>query len=231
MGGVRKPWLELAGEPVLRHTLRPFLADERVVALCVALSDEDAGDPPAWLATLDARLSTVQGGDSRAASVARAVRALPEDVDVVLVHDAARPLVDRDTIDRCVRAAASGVGAVAGIPAVDTLKEVESGAPGPDGRPRIVGTPDRKAIWHAQTPQAFPADLIRRAVARVDLFDSATDDASLVEAIGGTVVMVQGSARNLKVTRPEDVPLAEFHLAQLRGGGASADSLQHGGSP
>jgi 2-C-methyl-D-erythritol 4-phosphate cytidylyltransferase len=216
MGGVKKPWLELAGEPVLRHTLRPFLADDRVVALVVALSAEDAADPPAWLAMLDDRVSTVEGGDSRAASVARAVGALPEDLDVVLVHDAARPLVDGATIDRCVLAAVSGVGAVAGIPAVDTLKEVDAGTPGADELPRIVGTPDRTRLWHAQTPQGFPADLIRRAVQRVDLFETATDDASLVEAIGGTVVMVRGHAHNLKVTRPADLPVAEFHLARVR---------------
>lgn len=210
MGGVRKPWLELAGEPTLRHALRPFLADDRVVRVVVALAAEDADDPPGWLTDVDERVVTVAGGDSRAASVARAVEALPDDLDVILVHDAARPLVDRATIDRCVLTAASGVGAVAGVRATDTLKEVEGTA----GGPRIVGTPDRTRFWHAQTPQGFPADLLRRAVAREDLFDTATDDASLVEAIGGTVVMVEGHPSNLKVTRPEDVPVAEFHLAR-----------------
>ncbi|HKK92014.1 MAG TPA: 2-C-methyl-D-erythritol 4-phosphate cytidylyltransferase, partial [Longimicrobiales bacterium] len=141
----------------------------------------------------------------------------PHDVDVILVHDAARPLVDRATIDRCVLAAAAGVGAVAGVRVTDTLKEVEGGAEGP----RILGTPDRTRFWRAQTPQGFPADLLRRAVAREDLFDTATDDASLVEAIGGTVIMVEGHPNNLKVTRPEDVPVAEFHLAR-RGEGRSA---------
>ncbi len=220
MGGVKKPWLELAGQPVLRHTLRPFLADDRVVAVVVALSTEDAADPPSWLTTVDRRVQAVAGGDSRAASVARAVGALPADVEVVLVHDAARPLVDRGTIDRCVRVAVSGVGAVAGLPAVDTLKEVAGGDTASGASPQVVTTLDRSVVWQAQTPQAFPADLLRRAVAREDLFDSATDDASLVEAIGGTVVMVEGHSRNLKVTRPADLPLAEFHLAQLGGPGA-----------
>jgi 2-C-methyl-D-erythritol 4-phosphate cytidylyltransferase len=212
MGGARKPWLELEGEPILAHALRPFLADPRVVAVAVALAADDADAPPAWLAEMDARISCVEGGASRAASVARAVEALPEEVDVILVHDAARPLVDAGTIDRCVRAAASGVGAVVGLPAIDTFKEV---AGGPEG-PRIVGTPDRSRMWHAQTPQGFPAATLREAVAREDLFDSATDDASLVEAIGGTVIMVEGHPRNLKVTRPEDVPLATFHLERAR---------------
>ena len=215
MGGVRKPWLELAGEPVLRHTLRPFLADERVTAIRVALSEADAADPPAWLSAIDPRVRVVEGGDSRAASVARAVRALPDDVTVVLVHDAARPLVDAATIDRCVRTAAAGTGAVAGLPSVDTLKQVAAADPGSEGAPRIVGTPDRTRLWRAQTPQAFPAALLRRAIEREDLHASATDDASLVEAIGGEVVMVEGHARNLKVTRPEDLPMAEWYLARM----------------
>ena len=209
MGGVKKPWLELAGEPVLAHTLRPFLRDARTVAVAIALSTEDALAPPAWLGEVDERVTCVEGGASRAASVAAAVAALPDDLDVILVHDAARPLVDAETIDRCVVAAASGVGAVAGVRAIDTVKEVDGG-----GGPRIVGTPDRARLWHAQTPQGFPAALLRAAVAREDLFDDATDDASLVEAIGGSVIMVEGHARNLKVTRPEDLPLAAFHLAR-----------------
>lgn len=237
MGGVKKPWLELAGEPVLAHTLRPFLADSRTTAIVIALAPEDASVPPAWLREVDPRVSCVPGGASRAASVACAVAALPDDVEVILVHDAARPLVDADTIDRCVLAAASGVGAVAGMRAVDTLKQVEgtqvagqhvaaqhvarqqvaaqhveNGA----GGPRIVATPDRARFWHAQTPQGFPAELLRAAVARDDLFDAATDDASLVEAIGGTVIMVEGHPHNLKVTRPEDVPLADFHLRRAQ---------------
>lgn len=210
MGGQKKAWLELAGAPVLMHALRPFLKDSRVVSVAVALAPEDAADPPAWLAALDPRIVVVPGGSSRTASVAAAVAALPLDVDVLLVHDAARPLVDSPSIDRCIRTAASGVGAVVGIPAVDTLKRVEAG----DAR-RIVETPDRGAFWHAQTPQGFPADLLRAALARTELHDSATDDASLVEADGGTVVMVQGHSRNLKVTRPEDLPVAELHLREL----------------
>lgn len=212
MGGVKKPWLELDGEPILAHALRPFLTDPRVAAVAVALAAEDAVDPPSWLAGMDARIRCVAGGASRAASVARAVEALPDDVEVILVHDAARPLVDAGSIDRCVRAAASGVGAVVGLPAIDTFKEVAGGAEGP----LIVGTPDRSRMWHAQTPQGFPAAVLRQAVAREDLFDAATDDASLVEAIGGRVIMVEGHPRNLKVTRPEDLPLATFHLAQAR---------------
>lgn len=210
LGGRRKAWLELGGEPLLLHALRPFLAHPAVTAVRIALAPRDVEDPPGWLAGLDERIGIVAGGENRAESVRRAIRALPQDVGVIMVHDAARPLVDRDVVDRCLAEAAAGRGAVAGHPATDTLKEV-------DGRGRVVGTPDRRRIWHAQTPQAFPADLIRRAYEALPDPAGATDDASVVEASGGTVVMVRGSSRNLKVTRPEDVPLAEFLLRSGRG--------------
>jgi 2-C-methyl-D-erythritol 4-phosphate cytidylyltransferase len=209
MGGTRKAWLELDGRPLLALALEPFLARTDVVAVRVALSPEDAGDPPGWLAALDERVETVAGGATRAESVARAVDALPDDVDVILVHDAARPLVTDPVIQRVVEAASGGVGAVAGRPATDTFKRV-------DGAGLIEATPLREGLWHAQTPQGFPAGLLRRAVAALDddpaLAGRATDDASLVEAVGGRVRMVLGAARNLKVTHPTDVPLALWYL-------------------
>ncbi|MBW3535383.1 MAG: 2-C-methyl-D-erythritol 4-phosphate cytidylyltransferase [Gemmatimonadetes bacterium] len=204
MGGARKPFLELEGEPLLLRALRPFLAHPSVTAVRIALAPEDAADPPPWLTGLDGRIGLVEGGRTRTRSVAAALAALPDGVEIVLVHDAARPLVTRAVLDRCLTAASAGVGAVAGWPATDTLKEVDE-----DGR--VVGTPDRRRIWHAQTPQAFPASLLRRAYATLD-GDDATDDATLVERVGGTVVMVEGSASNLKVTRPEDLPLAALLL-------------------
>jgi 2-C-methyl-D-erythritol 4-phosphate cytidylyltransferase len=212
MGGRRKPWLELRGEPLLLHTLRPFMARADVAAICVALGPEDAADPPTWIEELDVRITVVAGGATRALSVARAVASLPGELDVILVHDAARPLVDDAVIRRVIEEAAGGVGAVAGVPATDTVKVV-----GPDGR--ILDTPDRSRIWLAQTPQGFPAALLRDAMARLEgdpeLQEGATDDASVVEALGGTVTMVEGDPRNLKVTRPADLPLAD-HLMGLR---------------
>lgn len=216
MGGARKPWLELAGEPVLAHALRPFLADPRVVEVRVALAADDAADPPAWLTGLDARVRVVAGGATRTASVARAVDALPDDLDVVLVHDAARPLVTGELIARVVEAALEGRGAVAGCPATDTLKRV-------DADRRVVETPDRATLWHAQTPQGFPAAWLRRALGEAGAaggaggLEGATDDAALVERLGYPVQMIEGASWNLKVTRPEDVPLAEWHLARRAG--------------
>ena len=102
MGGVRKPFLELAGEPVLLHALRPFLSDSRVVAVAVALADEDAASPPAWLIELDPRVSVVTGGETRNESVRRAIEALPQDVTLIAVHDAARPLVSTEVVAECI---------------------------------------------------------------------------------------------------------------------------------
>ena len=210
MGGLRKPWLELANAPVLQHALRPFLARADVVAICVALAPDDAADPPRWLTDLDARVNVVAGGASRADSVARAVAALPAELDVILVHDAARPLLPDAVIQRVVEAASAGTGAVAGLPAVDTFKRVS-------GERRIVATPPRDGLWLAQTPQGFPASLLRRGIRALledpTLGSRVTDDASLVEAVGGEVVMVLGAPRNLKVTRPSDLPLAEWYVA------------------
>jgi 2-C-methyl-D-erythritol 4-phosphate cytidylyltransferase len=211
MGGIRKPFMELRGLPLLSWALRPFLEHPRVTAIAVALGKADFHEPPAWLTELDPRIRIVPGGATRGDSVAAALDALPGSVDVVAVHDAARPLVTREIFDRCLEAVGVGRGAVAGCPAVDTLKEV-------DEEGRIVATPDREKIWHAQTPQVFPRALLLEAYRRAKSEGlSNTDDAALVERIGGEVVMVRGAPGNLKVTRPEDLPLAELYLELGKG--------------
>lgn len=215
MGGARKPFLSLAGEPLLVHALRPFLATPGVEAVAVAVSPADVEEAREWVEALDPRIRVLAGGATRSDSVAQAVAALPDAVEVILVHDAARPLVTRGAVERCIRGAAAGEGAVAGWPATDTLKEV-------DGEGRILRTPDRSHIWHAQTPQGFPASVLRAALADPALRSRATDDAALVEASGTTVRMVEGAPDNLKVTRPEDLPVAELLLARRRGGEGGA---------
>lgn len=209
MGGVRKAFLELAGEATLLHALRPFLADERVVAVAVALAPDDATSAPPWLTALDERITVVQGGATRSASVRAAVGALPGALDVIAVHDAARPLVTEAIVSACIDLAAIGVGAVAGTRAVDTMKLVD-----PDGS--IVDTPDRSRLWHAQTPQVFPAAVLRAAYRNPDA--DGTDDAALVERLGDgiEVKMVDAGAWNLKVTRPDDVSIAEAVLERRR---------------
>lgn len=209
MGGRRKPFLELDGEPLLLHALRPFLDHPWMVGVAVAVLPDDVEETRSWLSGVDRRIRVVAGGASRSDSVAHAVDALPAELDVILVHDAARPLVTGDAIRRCAAWAAAGTGAVAGCPATDTLKEVDEAG-------RIVRTPDRQRIWHAQTPQAFPARVLRDALSDEALRARATDDAALVEAAGTAVFMVTGSADNMKVTRPGDLPIAELLLARRR---------------
>lgn len=212
MGGIRKQYLELAGEPVLVHALRPFLAHPAVEWVVVALPASDLADPPTWLVGLDPRIRLVAGGAERGDSVRLGLEAVPDEADVVLVHDAARPLVTVELIERAIAVAARGAGAVVAVPLADTLKEVDDAG-------RIQGTPDRRRFWRAQTPQAFPLRMIRDAYRRA-LADGvhATDDAALVERYGGDVVVVEGSPDNLKVTTPADIVVAEALLeARSRG--------------
>lgn len=215
MGGVRKAGIHLLGEPLLLHALRPLLAHPRVGKIAVALHPEEAGDPPTWLRELgDARLMVVAGGDTRGASVKAALAALEPLPDFVGVHDGARPLVDREVLDRCLQVAEGGRGGVAGWRVVDTLKET-------DAEGLVIDTPDRSRLWRAQTPQIFPGSWLRRAYWEEGASVSrATDDASLVSALGLPVEMVEGGAWNLKVTHPDDVAVAE-HLLRRPDGGAS----------
>jgi 2-C-methyl-D-erythritol 4-phosphate cytidylyltransferase len=209
--GAPKPFADLAGQPVLRHTLTPFLDDPRVRSIVIALPLAVAHQPPAWLAHLDARISLVPGGAERGDSVHAALRALPEDIDVVLVHDAARPLVSGAVIDRAIRAAAAGECAIAAVPATDTVQEV-------DAQLRIVATPDRTSLWLAQTPQAFPRAVIVAAYDRAATEDvRATDDAALVLRYGGTVRIIEGDRENVKITVPADHIVAEALLHARRG--------------
>jgi 2-C-methyl-D-erythritol 4-phosphate cytidylyltransferase len=206
LGGARKPLLELRGEPVLRRALAPFLARPEIVAVAVALGAGDAERPPEWLRTLDARVRLVAGGAERGDSVRAALAALPADLDVILVHDAARPLVSGAVIDRVLAAAAAGRSVIAAVPLSDTVQEV-------DGSGCIVATPDRARLRAAQTPQGFPAEVLRaayRQAAREGV--QATDDAALVARCGVPVYVVEGAPENLKLTTPHDLRVAEALL-------------------
>ncbi|MBI4410370.1 MAG: 2-C-methyl-D-erythritol 4-phosphate cytidylyltransferase [Gemmatimonadetes bacterium] len=210
MGGSRKQYLTLAGEPLLVHSIRPFLAHPAVASVVVALPPEDAAAPPDWLVRLDPRVVIVPGGEERGDSVRRGLARVPADADVVLIHDAARPLVDRATIDRVLAAVRPGVGAVPAVAVGDTIKEV-------DEEGRVVATPDRRRLRRAQTPQGFPCGLISDAYRRAAADGVvATDDAALVERYNGTVVVVEGSAENIKVTSPADLAVAEALLVRRR---------------
>jgi len=150
----------------------------------------------------------VEGGDHRQQSVANALAGIKAAADdIVLVHDAVRPFVDAELIAAVIAAAAKHGAAIAGVPAVDTIKQVERAAEGAI----ITSTIPRERIVQAQTPQGFRYELIKRAFdsAAADGF-SGTDEASLVERLGESVWVVMGSARNIKITTPADMELAEY---------------------
>ncbi len=204
MGGVRKPWIELAGRPLLEWALAPFLARDDVVEVVVATAD---GALPEGASSGDRRVRGVRGGASRFESVARAFEAARREADVVAVHDGARPFPSCGAVDACIDAAAAGAVAVAGIPAVDTIKRT-------DDQGRVVETPSRERLWHAQTPQVFPREVFAHALARRRAQAGApTDDAAMVEALGDVEVrMVRASPCNLKVTSPNDVLVANLYI-------------------
>ena len=202
--GELKQFRWVAGKPALLHSVQAFMARPDVAIVVVVLPKAYAADPPPWLFQCDVdRLLVSTGGTERHESVINGLEDLPESVSIAVVHDAARPLVTDDTIDRVIAEARKGHGAIAALPVVDTLKEVDA-----DGR--IVRTIDRTHLWRAQTPQAFPRDQLERAhiEARRDRV-SATDDAALLERIGLPVVVVQGSERGLKITTEADFARAD----------------------
>jgi 2-C-methyl-D-erythritol 4-phosphate cytidylyltransferase len=207
LGGRPKAFVELLGEPLLSHALRPFLAHENLRSAVVALPPAEARKPPEWLAALAPRVRVVTGGDTRMRSVHLALEAVDPGVDRVLVHDAARVLVTREIIDRCLGGIRDTEGVVAGWPAQDTIKQVDSSY-------GVLGTPDRRSLWAAQTPQGFPRDRLVLAYREAVAADaSATDDAEVFARFGGgTVRMVEGAPWNLKVTYADDLKVARVLL-------------------
>jgi len=194
----------VAGKPVLLHSVQAFMARDDVAIVVVVLPKAYAADPPPWLFQCDVdRLLVSVGGDNRGTSVVNGLEDLPEEVRIAVVHDAARPLVTDETIDRVIAEARKGHGAIAALPVVDTLKEVDSNG-------CILRTVDRARLWRAQTPQAFPRIMLEQAHVegqrdRV----TATDDSMLVERLGLEVVVVHGSERALKITDEADFARAE----------------------
>lgn len=212
-GEVPKQFLPLAGVPMLLWSVRTFASHPAVCHVVVVLPPDSVHTPPPWLAPhIGAGLALTGGGAERTDSVAAGLAALPPSARIVLVHDAARPLVRHDVIDRVVAAARRGVAAVPAIPVADTLKEVGA------ARPHVVDrTLARDRIVRAQTPQGFPRTLLEEAhdeARRAGI--RGTDDAALVERLGGPVEVVPGDAANLKVTTPDDMALADWLLQRAR---------------
>jgi 2-C-methyl-D-erythritol 4-phosphate cytidylyltransferase len=194
----------VAGKPMLLHSIQTFQARADVAMVVCVLPREYVGDPPPWIFQSDAdRLLLSVGGRERSESVANGLEDLPGECEIVVIHDAARPLVTIDTIGRVIDEARQGHGAVAALPVVDTLKRVESSG-------KVIETVDRFGLWRAQTPQAFPRKAIERAHREAREADRiATDDAALCEQIGLPVVVVRGSERAQKITEENDFALLE----------------------
>ncbi len=214
MGADRpKQYLTLLGRTVLEHTLERLLAFRPVQGVVVAVSEDD----PYWPQLPVAALRTVRrapGGEERCHSVRNALEVLAEVAepeDWVLVHDAARPCIRRDDLERLVQRAVTSVsGGLLAVPVRDTIKRG-------DARARIVETVDRTALWHALTPQMFRLGPLREALREaVEQGLAVTDEASAMEFAGHAPTLVEGRADNIKITRPEDLALAEFFLRRQR---------------
>jgi 2-C-methyl-D-erythritol 4-phosphate cytidylyltransferase len=210
-----KQFTELGGTPILIHTLRKFTASPEISEIYIALRqneiagfrtrlEKEAKDIPKKTVRL------LEGGEHRQHSVANALNAVSAAIDdIVLVHDAVRPFITSEIIRDVIQAAQKYGAAIAGLPAVDTVKQVERTAEGA----LITGTLPRERVVMAQTPQGFRYDVLKKAFdeATADGFIG-TDEASLVERSGHAVAVVMGSPRNIKITAPADLELAEFFL-------------------
>jgi 2-C-methyl-D-erythritol 4-phosphate cytidylyltransferase len=210
-GGARaKQFREISGIPIIIHTLRRF---EQSAAISRVVVVAPAGEGEELLALVESHglrkvARVVPGGETRGGSVRHGLEALRGwDVRVVAVHDGVRPFVTPEEIDRTVREADACGAAILASPAIDTFKEVACGV--------VRRTLEREKIWHAQTPQCFHYELLRRAheQARAEGLD-ATDDSALVERLGATVAVVEGGAHNIKITTPRDFALAEILLEE-----------------
>lgn len=209
IGGKRaKQFQELGGIPVIIHTLRRFERSASIADVVVVLPSSETSSFLALASRHELRklARVVAGGASRTESIWRGLQAVrAATAEIVAIHDGVRPVVSPEEIDRTVRAAEETGAAILAAPATDTIKEVADG--------RVARTLERSRVWHAQTPQCFRYELLRRAYEKAIAASlEATDDSALVEQLGVEVSIVEGHARNIKITRPEDIALAEILL-------------------
>ena len=207
MGGIDKVMAPLGGEPMILRTVRTFQNCGAIKEI-VIVTREDLILPITELCGgFDKVRAVVRGGDSRQASVKLGLSAFTDKMELVAVHDGARPLVSQAVIDRTVRAAHTYGGAAPVVPVKDTIKVYEGGF--------VASTPDRETLRAVQTPQVFDLDLLRGALEKADKDGAAvTDDCSAVERLGLKIRLVEGEERNLKVTTPMDLKIAEMLLEE-----------------
>jgi 2-C-methyl-D-erythritol 4-phosphate cytidylyltransferase len=210
MGGeTPKQFLSLEGVPIVVHTLRKFNDAESIDEICLGLRPEDMERAHAEIQReqFSKPVQLVPGGATRQETVARCLREAPSSTEIVVVHDAVRPFVTAEMIHLSVEAARQSGAAILGIPSVDTVKQVE--------RQMILGTIPRERIVLAQTPQAFQFSIFKEACDRAEADGyEGTDESSLVERLGQSVTVLMGSDRNIKITKPSDLPLARLFFAQ-----------------
>jgi 2-C-methyl-D-erythritol 4-phosphate cytidylyltransferase len=194
----------VAGKPMLLHSLQTFQSRKDVAMVVCVLPRDHVGDPPPWIFQCDAdRLLLSVGGRHRTESVANGMEDLPPECEIVIVHDAARPLVSGETISRVIQEARAGNVAVAALPVTDTLKRVDS-------QNRVVITVERAGLWRAQTPQGFPRKILEQAHRDArEVSRTAHDDAALCEHLNVQIVVVEGSERAAKITTESDFALVE----------------------
>jgi 2-C-methyl-D-erythritol 4-phosphate cytidylyltransferase len=212
MGGeTPKQFLALEGVPIFIHTLRKFVVADSIDDIFLGLRFEEMERAQKEIDREHFRkpVRLVAGGDSRQDTVARVLQEVSPTTELVVVHDAVRPFISLDMIQRVIEAARRSGAAILGVPSVDTIKQVE--------RQMILGSIPRERIVLAQTPQAFQYRTLREAFdrAQADGFNG-TDESSLVERLGKTVTVLMGSDRNIKITKPSDLPLARLYIAQER---------------
>ena len=221
LGGARpKQFLALGGRPILERSVDAFVSSNRIAEVVVALPPDLAASIPDYLRHRGKPVHVVEGGERRQDSVANAFARMSRSADVVVIHDAARPLVTSDLIGRTVDAAASYGAAIAALPVSDTVKRG-----GPDRF--IVETIPRNEVFLAQTPQAFRVDVLRAALAQAPGGD-ATDEATLAERAGHRVHLVDGDPRNLKITTADDLATAERLVAGNGANGAQMLRIGNG---
>jgi 2-C-methyl-D-erythritol 4-phosphate cytidylyltransferase len=210
---VSKPYLEVAGQPILAHTLRLFQHHAGIHQILIITSAEAVSYCQREIVerfAFDKVKAVVAGGAERQTSVRLGLEACTAaDDDLILVHDAVRPLVSAACIDRLLPVAARVGACVVAVPVKDTIKEVAAGL--------VTSTPARERLWQVQTPQGFHAGLLRRAHQQaLDEGFLGTDDAALIERLGGTVAVVEGDYRNIKITTADDLIVAQALLTACR---------------
>ena len=209
-----KQFLELDGVPIVILSLRRIAACPLITSIIVATRGEDLEKLQALIRAekISQPVQVVKGGDSRQASVSQALKYVPENTELVAVHDAVRPFVTVEQITRVIDEARRRKAAILGIPAMDTVKEVKRTSL-PEDVALITATIPRERVVLAQTPQVFETMLLREAFADAAVDGvNASDEAGLVERLGHEVFVVLGSERNIKITKPADMELARFYL-------------------